>query len=265
MTHINALKEKVLSRIPVFGVWSLINSPAVVEIVASAGMDFQIFDMEHGIFDLPSLEECIRTAESRKCTPFVRVPGLIPSIFQNCLDCGAQGIIVPQIRNYDDAVYAVKCAKFPPLGIRGFNPFTRAGNFRGAPTDPQFRLSNDFSLTGVIIENKTAYDDLDRILTIPHLDIIYLGVYDMSVALGCMGDMSNPALLEFVSKSIGRIRNAGKAPGLMVKNETDSTKYLDLGATFFVYRVDTEIIFSAVEKGVNMFAALKKRSPGSLS
>ena len=97
LTSDNTLKLKLKKGHPVIGTWSIISSPVVVEILALSGFDFLILDMEHGIYDITSLDSCIRACEVAGCSPIVRVPGMCPSAIQSSLDLGAHGIIVPQI------------------------------------------------------------------------------------------------------------------------------------------------------------------------
>ncbi len=249
----NFVKEKLATGAPVFGTWSIVHSPIVSEIIASAGLDFQILDMEHGTFDIGSLESSIRACESNQCSPIVRVPEVNSTTVQKCLDLGAHGMIFPQVKSAATARDAAATLLYGPQGVRGFNPFTRAGNYGGMITDKTPKLKNGFALTSLIIENQGAYQELDQILAIESLDMVYLGVYDMSVALGCPGNFSDPALVKFVADALPRIRRAGKAAGVMVKSQAEMRKYLDLGANFFLYAVDSYVIRQAFEKAVTEF------------
>jgi 4-hydroxy-2-oxoheptanedioate aldolase len=250
---VNSLKAKLASGQAVLGVWSIIPSPVVVEIFALGGIDFAILDMEHGIFDVTALDSCVRACEAAGALPLVRIPGLNPSAAQWALDLGAHGIVVPQIGNATDVESVVKMAKYAPMGHRGYNPFTRAANYANPPDNRSGKLNNDFSLTCVIIENESAVADLARICATPGLDVIYIGIYDLSVALGCHGDTKHPHVVEVVEVAIRQIRVAGKAAGMMVRSQQDIAKALTLGANFLVYSVDTFIIREAVTRAVSSF------------
>lgn len=252
----NPLKEKLATGDSVLGIWTIINSPIVVEILGSAGLDFQILDMEHGVFDLASLDACVRACEGAGCSPIVRVPGIDTSI-QSALDLGAHGIIVPQVDSYEAARRAVGMTKFPPAGTRGYNPFTRAGRYGGEIGSISRKINNTFGLSALIIENLGAMQDLDSILAIPDLDLVYLGVYDMSAALGCMGDMRDSRVVDFVESSIARIRAAGKAAGVMAKTAEEIRYYTDLGANFLVYGVDTHLVHRAIRDGIDLYEKVK--------
>ena len=248
---INAIKCKLANGQPVLGIWSIIPSPIVVEILSLSGFDFAILDMEHGVFDLTSLDACIRAVEVAGKAPLVRIPGINPSAAQWALDLGAHGIVVPQVRDAKDAAAVVDIAKFSPAGQRGYNPFTRAANYANPASNRSGKLNNEFSLTCVIVESESALADLDAICVTQSIDVIYMGIYDLAVALGVNGDTRHPHVVEVVERSIPRIRAAGKAAGMMVRNSSDITRALSLGANFLVYGVDSFLIRDAASRAVD--------------
>lgn len=250
MLNVNFLKEKILSQKALLGIWSIINSPMLLDIGAHAGLDFQILDMEHGVVDFTVLDNCIRACESMNCSPLVRVPGLNLSIIQSCLDMGAHGIIVPQVNGYDDALKVVQSMRFAPDGSRGFNPFTRANAYNPKRPPHTTKLNHAFPLTSVIIETVGALNELDKILTISGLDMLYLGIYDLSFALGLGGNTDHPDILDIVNISIEKIKKAGKLISLMVKNQAEMQCYIELGVALIVCGVDTHIYLSAIETHV---------------
>lgn len=248
---VNPIKQKLAAGKPVLGVWSIISSPVVVEIFSLSGLDFMILDMEHGIYDVGALDQCIRACEAGGGCPIVRVPGMNPYAVQWALDLGAHGIIVPQVANFEQVDAATRMAKFAPEGVRGYNPFTRAGGYSNPRTNLGGKLNNAFGLTSVIVENESSLADLARICTLPNLDVVYIGVYDLSVVLGCGGDTLHPRILEIIKSSVATIRSAGKAAGVMVRNDDQIADALKLGANFLVYGVDTFVIRQAVERAVS--------------
>lgn len=249
----NSLKLKLKNDQPVIGTWSIISSPIVVEILALSGFDFLILDMEHGIYDQTALDACIRACEAAGCAPIVRVPGINPSAVQWALDMGAHGIVVPQVGNAVAANTAVGMTKFAPVGTRGYNPFTRVAGYAGSSSNQVGKLRNDFGLTSIIVENQTALNELDAILAIEDLDMIYVGVYDLSITLGYEGDTKHPAICQVLDQAIARVRSAGKIAGLMVRSKEDVVKAIKLGARFLVYSVDTSILSEAAREAVSTF------------
>jgi 4-hydroxy-2-oxoheptanedioate aldolase len=83
--------------------------------------------------------------------------------------------------------------------------------------------------------------------------MVYIGVYDLSVALGCAGNIDDPRITQIVTDSINAIRAAGKAAGMMVRNAAEITNALALGANVLVYGVDTSVIHQAMSGAVDAF------------
>lgn len=235
-----SFSEKIKKSQAVVGTWSNVASPVMTEIASRSGLDFILLDLEHGAFDLTTLENCIRAAELHGTAALVRVPRFHDSLTCNVLDMGAQGIVFPMIENANDAETAVRATLYPPRGTRGLHPFTRA-------TGHGMKQAGGFKPTvAVIVETIGAYQDLDRILAIPEIDVVYLGGYDMSVAFGVPGNLDHPKMVEFFSTSIPKIKKAKKAPGVFFRSESDLKRYAESGATFFVYGVDSLVYSEAM-------------------
>lgn len=255
---VSYLKKQLQDQLPVLGVWSVVPSPAVCEILAHSGLDFVILDMEHGPYTVETIAQCMSAISAHHISPLVRLSGRNLEAAQVVLDSGAHGLVLPQIQNAAEALWVTQACQYPPNGIRGFNPFTKAGRF-GHPTDrfPSLQ-TNDFSVSCVIVETREAYADLDAILAIPELDVVYLGVYDMSVALGVAGQVNSPAIQDFLQKSIQKIRAAKKHAGVLVKSPEEMQRYLNMGANFLVYCVDSWVIFQAFSSAMQSFKELIK-------
>lgn len=253
----NPIKAKLAAGEAVMGIWSIVSSSTVVEIMAMAGLDFVILDMEHGIYGVEALERCVRACEAGGAAPLVRVPGMNASAVQWALDQGAHGIVVPQVSGAAQVDAAVRMTKFAPQGTRGYNPFTRAGGYANPSSNSGGKLANSFGLSCVIVENQASLDELDAICALPELDVVYMGVYDLSVALGYNGNTADPRLAHIVADSVRTIRAAGKAAGVMVRSADDIAAALAAGANFLVYGVDTFVIRQAIGGAVDAFRQAK--------
>jgi 4-hydroxy-2-oxoheptanedioate aldolase len=229
----------------------------MVEIASAAGLDFVILDLEHGAWDFASLENAIRGAEGAGAAPLVRVADLAPSTFQRVLDLGAHGVVVPQVRSVADAEAAVRAARYAPLGSRGYNPFTRAAEYAAPDTNAQGKLDPAYPAVGVIIENAEAFAALPAICAVEGLSFIYLGVYDMSLALGCSGDVRHPKVQAFVSEACQVAVAHGKAVSMMVRSVADITTALGLGARILVWGVDANILYEAYRGPAAYLATIK--------
>lgn len=247
------IKQRLKAGEVVFGTWSILPAPALVEILGLGGLDFVILDMEHGAYDLAAIDNCIRACESTTAAPLVRIPGMNASAAQWVLDLGAHGIVVPQVDDEVDAARVVSIAKFHPDGSRGYNPFTRAADYSNPADNTSGKLDNKFSLITAIVESARALANLEKICATPYLDVIYVGVYDLAVAMGHAGDTKHPAVAGAVESAIRTIRSSGKAAGMMVRSREEIARALDLGANFLVYSVESSIILESVKAAVSVF------------
>lgn len=242
MANKNFIREKLKKQEVVYGVWSIIPSAILAEVIAFSKLDFQIFDLEHGVYDFATLEMSIRNCESTGCSPLVRIAGLDPYATQKALDFGAHGVIYPQIKNLKDAEKVVELTNYHPVGSRGFNPFTRIQDYSLSPKGENLRNVNGFAINGLIIENQSSANDLEKILEVSGVEIVYLGAYDMSVALGKPGDMENPELIKFMESAIIKINKNNKIAGVMAQTKAQADRYVSLGARFVVVGVDSYLI-----------------------
>src|SRR5215475_10056010 len=123
------LPERLRSGPQVIATFSMIASPEIVQLLASAGFEAVVLDMEHGPLDFHALNSLIPAARAAGIHAIVRVRHNEGSIISSVLDVGAAGVLVPQIESGEAAQSAVAPARFKPLGQRGVNPYTRAAGF----------------------------------------------------------------------------------------------------------------------------------------
>jgi 4-hydroxy-2-oxoheptanedioate aldolase len=183
--------------------------------------------------------------------PIVRAPGADAFFIQRALDLGADGIVVPQVADADAAARAVAMSHFAPRGTRGFNPFTRGGRFGIAP---QPRLAPGYPFTGVLVESPPAAEALERIVALPDLDWVYLGVYDYSVALGVPGRVDDPRVQAFVERSARLARDAGKAVGTTAMNAQQVERLTAAGVNVLVWGTDTWLVGNGAREGLALYA-----------
>ena len=243
----NFVKEKIISDKPVFGTWNTLASPLVSEVMAHAGFDFLIIDLEHGPFVLSEIHKYVNACESYSCSPLVRVPGKHDWMIQQALDQGAHGVILPGIETSQDVRDFVEAVKFKPQGHRGFTPHTKAGGFTNINAETYPEEANNLTLVGVIIESVTAFDNLDSILNVEGLDIVYFGAYDLSISLGSPGNIFSDKIVEMISLGVNKTIKAGKCAGGFVPQSIEKTKFvMDLGIKFVTYNVDSAILYNAI-------------------
>lgn len=244
----NFLKEKLESGLSVIGTWAVVPSAVLTDIIASSGLDFIIIDSEHGPISFETAQTMAIACESRGVSPVMRVAGTVEGDILKALDLGVHCVQIPNITSGEDAARAVRLAKYPPEGNRGFSPFTRAGDYSRAQARELTAAGNSNVLLAIHIEGKEAIHNIDEILKIPELDIVFVGIFDISKSLGIPGDVENPKVITILEDLTRKISRAGKYPGTIANEPQDLQKLLYYGIKYITYSVDCSVVRTSYEK-----------------
>ena len=161
--------------------WVSTGDPFVAEILANAGYDALVIDMQHGMgITADRAIACLQAISTTDTVPIVRIPWNEPLSAQLVLDAGAYGIIVPLVNTYEEAVAAAGACRYPPQGYRSIGP-NRARFYGGA----DYALhANEEIIVLVMIETMQAVDNLEEIAKAPGIDGFYIGPADLALSLG---------------------------------------------------------------------------------
>lgn len=246
----NTIKKTLASGRPVIGTWNTLASPLVTEVLAQAGLDFQIIDLEHGPFVIEQVCLHVSACEgSRACTPLVRIPANESWMALQALDQGAHGLVVPHIEDRESARILVDSTKYYQIGNRGYTPFSKAGGFTNQNSTRYVERAISETLNVVIIESQEGLKNLDSIIDVQGIDVIYFGAYDLSQVLGYPGDAWHPEVIAKIQDGVERVNKSGKyAGGFVPQSKDDIRRLLDMGMSFITYEVDSSIIYTHLKE-----------------
>ncbi len=208
----NILKEKLAQAKQPLGTFVGTASPAVVECLGCAGLDFVILDNEHSPVEAETTAAMVRAAELRNVTPLARVREISRPAILKLLDVGVQGLIIPDVRGTEDVRRVVDYAKYAPVGRRGFCPSRKDG----WGTDPQCGVLDTmahFNQETLVIpqcETAEALSDIETIAAMDGVDGIFIGPFDLSISMGMPGDFENPQFRAALARILSACRAAGK-------------------------------------------------------
>lgn len=245
------LKDRLKSGKIVLGTWCLLPSEAVVNVIAKAGLDFALIDMEHGAISPECALRMVMAAEADGAEAVIRVSSNDESGIGKALDTGASGVIVPHIERAIESKKALSFIKYPPQGVRGFSPYVRAGAY--SSRKGYTLAENKRTLSGIIVEGHEGIRGIDSIIDDPRLDLVYLGAYDISASLGMPGEVSNPKVMDILKGCVKKIRVKKKAVGALFHSEQELKLFKSIGVQFLCYRVDSDILFNAFKDAVSNF------------
>ena len=241
----NRFKEALRAGRAQIGLWSSLSSSYTVEVIAGAGFDWLLLDMEHSPNDLESLLGQLQAAAPYATHPVVRVPWNDMVAIKRVLDVGAQSLLVPYVSTAQEAAAAVSYTRYPPAGVRGVAGTTRATRF-GRIKDYARRAQEEICLL-VQVETQAALDHIEAICMQEGVDGVFIGPADLHASLGYPGEIANPAVKPRIDEAIRRIRRAGKAPGILTPSDADARHWLECGALFVAVGADVGILARGAE------------------
>jgi 2-keto-3-deoxy-L-rhamnonate aldolase RhmA len=225
----NLMKQKLRQGQPVFGGLLRTPEPTMIEVLGYAGYDYVVLDAEHGAHSFEALDTLILTAFASQVTPIVRVNDNTPGLIMRVLDIGAQGVLVPHIKNADDARRAVSAALYPPDGARGIGP-NRGSQFGAIPGDEYFKSINEEVAVMLMMEEAGAVETIDAITQVKGITALSIGLSDLSGSLGVPGQPNHPSVQVAVEKLMAAAARQDLPVSLSVRSPDEVRDALKRGA-----------------------------------
>jgi len=241
----NYLKKALQDGKTVFGPFMKFADPAAVEIMGFSGFDFVIIDAEHGPISMQSAQNMIRAAETVNITPVIRVANNDEALILRALDIGAQGVEIPQINSKSQALKAVKSVKYAPQGERGVCRYVRAANYSSMDKFKYFKSANNETMIIAHIEGVEGINNLDEILSVPGIDVIFIGPYDLSQSLGIPGEVNHPLVTEKMKEVVLKCKESKVSVGTFADDVKTAKFWVSLGVQYMSFSVDVGILYEA--------------------
>ena len=231
--------------------WSCLPAPWVAETMARAGFEAVLLDLQHGMIDMgvaPAMLAAVRAAGSYA---IARTPVGEYQSASRLLDWGAEMVVAPMIETVDDARAFASFMKYPPDGQRSYGP-ARAVQLSGLSADAYRTSANGSTLAVVMIETRSALANLDAILAVPGIDGVFVGPYDLSIALSPDGEpgLDRPDTIAAMERVVRQTKAANKICGAFGANAALVRRYLGLGFTFATLSTDMDLIAAATKAAI---------------
>lgn len=213
MIRSNKARIKLQNGQVALGTFVKFQDPASIEILGAFGLDFFVVDNEHIAMDAKDLCNIFRAAELSDIAPVLRLRVNSPTEILQALDAGAQGVQAPNVDTPEQAEQLARHAHYAPHGVRGFAPTTRAARYGILDRAEYVRQSNESILTIAHCETRTGVENLDSILAVEGLDVVFIGPMDLSQAYGHIGNPDHPDVRAAIECIEAKTLASGKALG----------------------------------------------------
>jgi len=255
MSPLNQLRRTLAEGRATLGYLVSMPSVQLVQALARTGVDWLMFDTEHAPIGIESVAAMVAATGGTPATPIVRVPGVGADLVKPVLDCGALGIVFPQIATRAEAEATVRAVRYAPAGRRGYGP-TYAALRWALPNLEYLKVANDAVLNAVLIESLAGVDALDDILTVGGLDVVAVARGDLSESLGVAGQFEHPRLREVVAKAEAKIlAHPEVALGGIAFSADEARAMVARGYRFIVLGSDAGLISGAAQRMVQAIRA----------
>jgi 2-keto-3-deoxy-L-rhamnonate aldolase RhmA len=170
-------------------------------------------------------------------------------MIKRILDTGPDGIILPLVNTKEEAEYAVRAAKYPPVGERGAG-LTRAQAY-GMQMAEYYQSANDNVLTILMIEHIKAVENIDEILSVDGIDAVMIGALDLSGSMGMLGQTDHPEVEAAVQKVLKAAQNANIPCGNIAVTADQANQRIEQGFKFLIIGLDIVYLLGASSESIS--------------
>jgi 4-hydroxy-2-oxoheptanedioate aldolase len=244
----NRLRELMAAQASAAGMFVTMTDPAVVELVALAGFDLIVIELEHAAIDLQTLQNHLRAAAAHGLGVLVRVPAHDRGQLLRVLDAGVDGVLIPHVSSAAMARDIVAAVRYPPVGHRGMGGGARSADFGAHGLGGVRELTewlNENTVLAVMIEDATAVEAIDEIARVPGIDIVHVGPSDLSASMGLIGTHESPELTAAIDRVQKAVAQAAVRLGMPVGHDAytrTAGQLRDQGAWLLTCGTDTSVL-----------------------
>lgn len=234
-------------RVPVGHMLMEFATSGIAKLCAAAGLDFVLIDMEHGPFGIREVADLIARFKATAVSPIVRVPASEYDFVARVMDCGAHGVMAPDVRTAEQARKLNAAMRYAPAGGRGLGLGAAHNDF--IPPDPAayMQAANAANLLICQIESRTALDNLEAIAQTPGVDCLWVGHMDLTHSMGIVGQFRRPEFLAALQRVTACAKANGLFAGIQPGDRGQAVEWMRLGFDLISFSSDIGVYRSALQ------------------
>ncbi len=247
----NYVRHKLKAGQPSFGTWLTLPDVTATQLMTRMGFDWLTVEMEHAPVTLKDAAASFAVISNAGVVPLVRVPINSVENIKTVLDNGAWGIVVPMVNSRAEAEAVVNAARYAPLGNRSIGGQLHAANFE---TDPgtYYAKANEEILVVVMMEHVDAIESADEILSVPGIDVVFIGPNDLLNSMGQPPafDSEHKAFVDAMQHVLKTARKYGVATGMHALDAEGARKRIAAGFQFVAIASEAGFMLSKAQEVV---------------
>ncbi len=242
MIRENKIKAGLKEGKSYVGTFVKMTDASSVEIISMCGFDFIIIDCEHTHFSKETMVSLLRASDISGILPIVRVRENDRAQILHALDSGGLGVMIPETSTKEEVEKVVENAFYFPKGKRGYTASNRAAGYGFMNAEEYAAKANENVMTIIYSETTESLKNLEEMLAVPNVDVLWIGPMDLSQALGVIGKPKHPKVLETIDTIISKCKKAGVAVGTIAANAEEAQQLIDKGVQFIGLSSDQAMI-----------------------
>jgi 2-keto-3-deoxy-L-rhamnonate aldolase RhmA len=231
-----------------------VTAPWLARVWKYSSADFVYVEYEHSFMNEADLAGFVHACRMVDLPVVAKVPECSRTHVAKLLECGVIGIQLPWTETREQIDRLVSYVKFPPLGIRAAAPGMGNCDYNLHTTGRELiETGNRETVVLAHVETRRGIENLDAILGNPHVDILFLGMYDLSVSCGQPGDFRHPDVAAAVETAISAAKRHGKVAGMYVPDAKAAEPWVAKGMRFFETASEVDLIDSGARNLIRNF------------
>jgi len=229
----NPIRAQLKCGVPAVGTWLTLPDPVAAHLMSKTGFDWLTVELEHTSTNFETAAQMFAIIAADGCVPLARVPWNDTQNIKRVLDTGAWGIVVPMVNSAPEAEAVVKAARYRPIGQRSIGGQLHAANF-ATDASTYYARANDEILVVVMAEHVDAVANIDEILAVPGIDVVFVGPNDLHASMGLppMFDSDEKQFNAALKRILSAAKARGVAAGIHVLDAAQAQRRISEGWQF---------------------------------
>jgi 2-keto-3-deoxy-L-rhamnonate aldolase RhmA len=222
----------------------------IVRIARTAGFGIVWVDLEHSSISIDCAVQISATAADLGLEAWVRVPEREYGVIGRLLDGGVTGIVAPRVETAEEAQQIVNAARFPPRGYRSQIALLPQIGYRKLAAAELMAAADRATTIHIMLESAKGINNAGAIAAIDGVDMLHVGLNDLSVDLGHVGNLRHPDVLLACKRVIAAAHGQGKLAVAGGSSDPElCLELLNAGAAPIIFAaIDTDVLSAGINQ-----------------
>lgn len=253
----NRFKQvRAAGRVPVGQMLWEFGTRGIAQMLDVVGLDFVLIDTEHAQFSTADVADLVAWFSGTTIAPFVRVAQIEYHLLARTMDAGALGVMVPNVKNADEARAIVNAVKYAPLGTRGVGLGGGLTGYRTVTPAEFLNYSNENTTVICQIESVEGIENLEAICSTPGVDVVWVGHFDLTQSMGITAQFHHERFMDALRRVTSVAKAHGVGAGIQPGSIEQAREWIALGFDVVSYSTDMAVYLAAMNHAVGQVRAL---------